>query len=455
MRLFLPLLLLSVGLFQTNRAQAQFVLNIVVNDASGPAICDGSASIDSNNINFVTITWYMNGTMIQNGGTTINNLCPGNYSVNATGGGITLTSPFTIGVTTPNPCASLGMNTTGTLASSPNACDGSITVNAYGGTSPYAYQISNTPMTAGPTFNNLCVGSYNVTVVDANGCTLSQAATVFYDTSTTNPCAGFSASITVTDCSAPGACDGAAVVSSSAAPNTFFVLWSQGSTTYGINNLCEGYYTAVVTDTNGCTLTLTEFVGYNGSGTIDTINVIGNLATGGMITGTLMSSWIYNCDIDMSMLDTAYMVSAVFGNNPANQDSLYTVWYLADTTGAFTYINCTFYAPFAVGTYNLVLQVYCPIKSTPIYYNIITQFDVLTAGLNTNNPLSLTLAPNPVQHELFIIGEANGTYQIFDQAGKCLLSGNVSQAIDVRQLANGTYFILMNNIVLPFIKSAQ
>ena len=232
-------------------------------------------------------------------------------------------------------------------------------------------------------------------------------------------------------------------------------MWSQGSTTYGISNLCEGYYDAYVIDSNGCTFSTSQFVGYNGSGTIDTINVIGNLATGGMITGTLMSSWIYNCDIDMSMLDTAYMVSAVFGNNPANQDSLYTVWYLADTTGAFTYINCAFYAPFAVGTYNLVLQVYCPIKSTPIYYNIITQFDVLTAGLNTNNPLSLTLAPNPVQNELLIVGEANGTYQIYDQTGKCLLSGNYSQAIDVRQLANGTYFIHINEVVLPFIKSAQ
>lgn len=454
MRLLLPLLLLSFGLFQTNKAQAQFVLNIIVNNASGPAICDGSASLDSNNINFATIAWYMNGTLIQNGGTTIYNLCPGTYSVNATGGGITLTSPFTIGVSTPNPCANFGMSTTGTLASSPTACDGSITVNAYGGTPPYAYQLAGTPMTAGPTFNNLCVGSYNVSVVDANGCTLSQSETVFYDTTTTNPCAGFYPTVTVTDCSAPGACDGAVAIScNTCAP--FTVLWSQGSTTYSISNLCEGYYDAYVVDSNGCTFNTSQFVAYNGSGTIDTINVIGNLATGGMITGTLMSSWIYNCDIDMSMLDTAYMVSAVFGNNPANQDSLYTVWYLADTTGAFTYINCTFYAPFAVGTYNLVLQVYCPIKSTPLYYNIITQFDVLTAGLNTKNPMSLTLAPNPVQHELLIVGDASGTYQIFDQAGKCLLSGNVGQAIDVRQLANGTYFIQLNNVVLPFIKSAQ
>ncbi|MEY3592390.1 MAG: hypothetical protein RLZZ38_1366 [Bacteroidota bacterium] len=454
MRILLPLLFLSVGLFQTNKAQAQFVLNVIVNNASGPTICDGSASLDSNNINFVTVAWYMNGTLIQNGGTTINNLCPGTYTVNATGGGITLTSPFNIGVTAPNPCAGFGANFVATPTSSQSACDGSITTSVYGGSAPYTYNWNIGGSMTNPNPSNLCPGTYAVTITDANGCIYNGSETVFYDTSTTNPCPGFFPTVTVTDCSAPGACDGAVVIScATCAP--FTVMWSQGSTTYGISNLCEGYYDAYVTDINGCTFSTSQFVGYNGSGTIDTINVIGNLATGGMITGTLMSSWIYNCDIDMSMLDTAYMVSAVFGNNPANQDSLYTVWYLADTTGAFTYINCAFYAPFAVGTYNLVLQVYCPIKSTPIYYNIITQFDVLTAGLNTNNPLSLTLAPNPVQNELLIVGEATGTYQIYDQTGKCLLSGNYSQAIDVRQLANGTYFIEINEVVLPFIKSAQ
>ncbi|MFM6947305.1 MAG: T9SS type A sorting domain-containing protein [Flavobacteriales bacterium] len=454
MKLILPILLVCASFIQSNQAQAQFVLNVTVNNTSGPAICDGSASIDSNNINFTTVAWYLNGTLLQNGGTTIYNLCPGTYTVNATGGGITLTSPFIIGSTTPNPCASFGMNTSGTLASSPNICDGSITVNAYGGTTPYTYQLSNLPMTGLPTFNNLCIGTYNVTVVDANGCTISQAETVFYDTSTTNPCIGFSPTVTVTDCSAPGACDGAVAISCpTCAP--FTVLWSQGSTTYSITNLCEGYYDAYVVDINGCTFNTSQFVAYNGGGTIDTINVIGNIATGGLISGTLMSSWNYNCNIDLSMLDTAYMVSAVFGNNPANQDSLYTVWYLSDTTGAFTYINCTFYAPFPTGTYNLVLQVYCPIKSNPIYYHIISQFDVTTAGIQPKNPISLKLSPNPVQEELMLIGQVIGAYKIFDQTGKCLMLGDYNDAIDVSELANGTYFIHINNVVLPFIKSAQ
>jgi hypothetical protein len=455
MKQLLPILMLALSFLSFNNARAQFVVNVITVNSSGPAVCDGYAMIDSSNtMNFTSVLWYMNGTLIQNGGNAIYNLCPGNYTVNAMGGGLTLTSPFTIGTSTPNPCSGLGMNITETMASSQNVCDGSITVSVFGGSAPYTYQMSGAPVTGAPSFNNLCTGTYNLTVTDANGCTISQNANILYDTTTTNPCAGFYPTVTVTDCSAPGACDGAIDIScATCAP--FTVIWSQGSITYGINNLCEGNYSAVVTDINGCSFSTTQFVSYNGSGNIDSINVIGNLATGGMITGTLLSSWIYNCDIDMSMLDTAYMVSATFGNTPAYQDSLYTVWYLADTTGAFTYINYTFYAPFATGTYNLVLQVYCPIKSTPLYYNIITQFDVQSAGIGSAAPVTLLLSPNPVQNELSVQGASNGSYGIFNQAGQCLMSGNYNHAIDVRQLANGTYFLHVDGQVLPFIKMHQ
>ena len=154
------------------------------------------------------------------------------------------------------------------------------------------------------------------------------------------------------------------------------------------------------------------------------------------------------------MLDTAYMVSATFGN-VFNQDSLYTVWYLADTTGAYTYINYVFYAHFATGTYNLVLQVYCPIKSTPFYYNIITQFDVQSAGIGSAAPIALILSPNPVQDILSIQGMNSGNYQIFNAAGQCIQKGYFDNQIEVSQLTNGSYFLHIGTEILPFIKLHQ
>ncbi|MEN9993627.1 MAG: hypothetical protein RL762_284 [Bacteroidota bacterium] len=451
MKQLLQILLLTLSLFSFGNARAQFVLNVITVDCSSPSICDGYAMIDSSNTNF-TVSWYMNGTLIQNGGTMISNLCPGSYSVNAMGGGMVLTSPFTIGTSTPNPCTNFGVNLTVTPTSTQSACDGSISANVYGGSAPYTYAWSIGGSMTTQNATNLCIGTYSVTVTDANGCNWNGSTTVSYDSTITNPCLGFAPTVTVTDCSAPGACDGAIDISCATCA---YVVWSQGSTTFAISNLCEGFYDAVVTDVNGCSVTTTQFVGYNGSGNIDSINVVGTLATSGNITGTLMSNWIYNCAIDMSMLDTAYMVSATFGNNPANQDSLYTVWYMADTSGAFTYINCAFYAPFAAGTFNLILQVYCPIKSTPIYYNIVTQFDVTTAGIAANQPIALALSPNPVQDVLTVKGLENSNYAIFNHAGQQLQAGAFKTQIDVRNLANGSYFVQLNGQMLPFIKIHQ
>ncbi|MBM3917380.1 MAG: hypothetical protein FJ349_07185 [Sphingomonadales bacterium] len=79
MKQLLPILLFVISLTTLNNANAQFVVNVNVINCSGPAICDGSASIDStNNLQFTALAWYMNGTLIQNGGTSIFNLCTGN-----------------------------------------------------------------------------------------------------------------------------------------------------------------------------------------------------------------------------------------------------------------------------------------------------------------------------------------------------------------------------------------
>jgi len=51
--------------------------------------------------------------------------------------------------------------------------DGSIQVNANGGTIPYVYKINNSAFSSNNMFNNLKAGTYTVTAKDANGCTSS------------------------------------------------------------------------------------------------------------------------------------------------------------------------------------------------------------------------------------------------------------------------------------------
>jgi len=121
--------------------------------------------------------------------------------------------------------------------------NGSATANASGSNGPYGYTWSNG--SSGPGISAVGVGSYTLTVTDANGCTNSTSVSI---TSTgpnvsilgkTNPCQGkMSGSITI---QATGI-------------SSLSYHWNNGIgglTT--LSNLDSGYYSVTVTDLNGCT----------------------------------------------------------------------------------------------------------------------------------------------------------------------------------------------------------
>jgi hypothetical protein len=209
--------------------------------------------------------------------------------------------------------------------------------------------------------------------------------------------------------------------------------------------LCVGNYSVVVEDNNQCTFNWSCTIG-NSSTNIDSVTVIGNLATGSNVVGTMSSGWIYNCTIDLAALDTAYMVSASFGNSMFTQDSLYTTWYLVDTNGNSMYVNYTFSVPFGTtGLYNLILQLYCPIKSQPVYYNVISVLNLEQASLANNNLSQMNVYPNPVHNELNIGNiTTECDYTLTNMDGKIIQSGKVSPSnstIDLTNAANGTYIV--------------
>jgi len=141
----------------------------------------------------------------------------------------------------------------------PGANDGSATVIATGGTTPYTYNWSSGGNAA--TEAPLSGGTYTCTITDANGCTEVVTAIV-----NITGCAGFSVSAgTIVLESAAGANDGSAEVNvtGGAAPITF--LWSPGGqTTNPAVGLGANTYTCTITDDIGCT----EVV-------VMTVNVVG------------------------------------------------------------------------------------------------------------------------------------------------------------------------------------
>ncbi|MDX2278274.1 MAG: gliding motility-associated C-terminal domain-containing protein [Saprospiraceae bacterium] len=125
------------------------------------------------------------------------------------------------------------------------AANGSATVQASGGATPFTYKWNNGQTTQ--TALNLAAGTYTVTVTTATGLTASA-------TTTLSQPALLVAKVKTTDllCNT-GPENGTAVASVQGGKSPYTYLWNTGATTKSIQNLGQDTYTVTVTDANGCT----------------------------------------------------------------------------------------------------------------------------------------------------------------------------------------------------------
>jgi hypothetical protein len=176
------------------------------------------------------------------------NLAPGTYTVSVTNV-LGCNAQFGFIITEPDV---LDANKNKQNVSCNGGNDGTITINASGGTQPYSFVWSNGNTTA--SIFNLTANDYTVTITDANGCTLSNQTKI-------NQPAPISIATVSTNCSSFGNNDGTATVSVNSggvAPYSF--MWSNGQTNALASQLISGTYIVTVTDANGCTATANAFV---------------------------------------------------------------------------------------------------------------------------------------------------------------------------------------------------
>ena len=114
-----------------------------------------------------------------------------------------------------------------------------------GGTAPYSYNWSNGATT--DSIINLAAGLYELTVTDANGCTVTTNTTI-------NDGANINLTLTPVSPNCIGGNDGSisSSISGGLAPYTY--NWSDSTSSDAINNLTAGDYALTVTDANGCTV---------------------------------------------------------------------------------------------------------------------------------------------------------------------------------------------------------
>ena len=195
-----------------------------------------------------TYEWRNESDIVVSTGVMANNLAAGDYNVTVTDdNGCEATT--SVEITEPEPLAVNLMLTSTTSPSCFGGSDGSIDLEVSGGTPPYSYDWDNAPDVEDPT--GLSAGTYNVTVTDANGCTLTHTVTI-------DPASAMALTVTASPSDAitcHGENDGTATASASGGTmgTGYTYNWSNGNTGETATMLSAGAYTVTATDANGCT----------------------------------------------------------------------------------------------------------------------------------------------------------------------------------------------------------
>ncbi|MBU0765844.1 MAG: hypothetical protein KJ607_13540 [Bacteroidetes bacterium] len=156
--------------------------------------------------------------------------------------------------------------------------EGSVTVTATGGTTPYFYNWSPDGFTGDSTdtYSNLSANTYSVTVADANFCCDTAGFII-------NDAAQIIFNINATDATCSN-CDGSATANAVNGTPPYVFLWSNGNTLQSIDSLCAGNYSLQITDSAGCTFDTTFSVS-NTSELTASLTSITNVTCNGDNTG--------------------------------------------------------------------------------------------------------------------------------------------------------------------------
>jgi len=205
----------------------------------------------------------------------INGLASGSYTVTVTDAKGCTTTTTAIVNNTSGPLASIS-------ASSSVKCfgqaTGSATATQGGGTPGFSYTWSPSGGAANVA-SNLAIGTYTVTIKDANNCTSTSTTTI------TQPAAALSAAATPVSATC-GKANGTASVLAGGGTVNYTYLWTTGSTSSSISAVVAGAYSVTVTDSKGCTQSATANIG-NSAGPTLSVSASSNVNCFGQATGSI------------------------------------------------------------------------------------------------------------------------------------------------------------------------
>ena len=128
--------------------------------------------------------------------------------------------------------------------------NGSLTIAASGGSSPYEYSLNGGAYQSSGTFNNLAAGSVTVTIRDDNNCTAVVPVTII------QPSAPLQGVVVQGNISCLGGSNGSINLSVTGGVPPYSYLWNTSAITEDITGLQAGNYSVLITDASGCTETV-------------------------------------------------------------------------------------------------------------------------------------------------------------------------------------------------------
>ncbi len=292
-------------------------VDIEANDINCAGSPDGSISLSSSggtgNINY---QWSNGAT-----GSTLANLTEGNYEVTLTDANncehielVSITEPAPIVFTTEVSAINCSEDT-----------NGSILVNASGGTGNLTYEWSNGEVEN--SIDNLAEGSYTLTITDNNNCEIVES----FELTAPIP---ISLSLESDAIACFDGMSGSIAAIASGGTGILSYEWSNGETGAEINNLTEGLYIVVIRDENNCEKIEELFLSAPSDITVDVstspVNCFagndGNIdlsATGG--TGTLSYQWSNGATESSisNLTEGDYNITITDDNNCTHIESVY------------------------------------------------------------------------------------------------------------------------------------
>ena len=408
--------------------------NVTTSSSTGPNVCDGSILVSP--IGGTAPYYYAigNGT-ISYVSNNPSNLCNGNYTVDISdANGCSFSTVTSVGI-----ACNLAISTNIlSFPSTPTSCNGIINANITGQVGVPYFTWSNGDSTSFS--QGLCPGSYQVCIIDGIGCQVCDSITIL-DSITVN-CNGFSGNLTINNETLAGACDGSITPIVTGGTTPYMYLWSNGSITDTQYNLCESLYSLTVIDANGCSITIDGYVGGPNANVGDTIVLNGTISIDSTVIGTVSGPWIDNCNFDFNTITNAFITSYTDVG-----DSTIVDWTLEFNDGSTTIVYATYsFSPGSAGTYTVVLQLYCGLRSNPQWLIAYDQMNYEYVGLNNIEENTILVYPNPASTSITIIGLIDSDIcEIHDGLGRLVQTDSNQDTFDISKLNNGIYSLVIRN----------